>query len=130
MEIKISGKAIRLDQLTKEIRGLPGMAGLQGLSACGPSPEGEMTLTVHVDEKTLTPDVEQAVSEAVARHSPDPQWGMTKEELDLAALLASKEGSLGLQDIETAVRALAGLVTRGQAQATALTASIQGSEKQ
>jgi len=130
VEITVKGKDIRLDQLTEEIRALPGMADIEGLSACGPSPEGETTVTVHCDEKALTPDVEQAVSEAVARHSPDPQWGVTKEETDLSGLLARKPGSLGLPELETAVRALAALATRKQAEATAATTAVQGGETQ
>lgn len=130
MEIKVSGKDIRLDQLTEEIRAVPGMTGLAGLSACGPSPEGETTITIHCDEKALTPDVEQAVSEAVARHSPDPQWGATKEETDLSALLARKQGSWSLPDVEAAVRALAAVITGKQADPTAAITSVQGSETQ
>lgn len=134
MEIKVSGKDIRLDQLTDEIRALPGMTGLAGLSACGPSPEGETTITIHCDEKALTPGVEQAVSDAVARHSADPQWGVTKDETDLSVLLARKQGSWSPPDLEAAVRALATLVTGERAKATtAMTSvqmSVQGSEKQ
>ena len=130
MEITVKSKDIRLDQLTAEIRALPEMADIAGLSACGPSPDGETTVTVHCDEKALTPDVEQAVSEAVARHSPDPQWGITKEEADLSALLARQQGGLSLLDLETAVRALTALVTGRQAAAIAATTAATGSEKQ
>ncbi|MGA2284999.1 MAG: hypothetical protein ABSG55_01850 [Dehalococcoidia bacterium] len=130
MEITVKGRDIRLDQLTAEIRALPGMADIAGLSACGPSPDGETTLTVHCDEKALTPEIEQAVSEAVARHSPDPQWGATKEETDLSAILARKPGSLGLPELETAVRALAALATGKQAEAAAETTAVQEGETQ
>ncbi|MGD0114893.1 MAG: hypothetical protein ABSC13_02670 [Dehalococcoidia bacterium] len=130
MEIKVSSKDIRLDQLTEEIRAIPGMAGLAGLSACGPSPEGETTLTIHCDEKALTLDVERAVSETVARHSPDPQWGVTKEETDLSALLARKQGSWSLSDVEAAVRALAAVITGKPADPTAAITCVQGSETQ
>jgi len=126
VEITVKGRDIRLDQLTAEIRALPGMADIAGLSACGPSPDGEIILSVHCDEKALTPENDQAVGDTVARHSPDPQWGVTKEETDLSALLARKPGSLSLQDMETAVRALAALATGKQAGAAAETTAVKG----
>ncbi len=110
MEITLKSKDIRLDQLTAEIQALPGMSDIAGLSACGPSPEGETTLTLHCDEKALTPELQKSVIDAVERHSPDPQWGASKEEAALAQLAATKQGAMGLPELETAVRALAALV--------------------
>jgi hypothetical protein len=47
------------------------------------------------------------VAETIARHVPDPQWGVSTEEKELAAILARSEGSLSLADLERAFRVLA-----------------------
>ena len=107
MQFKTSGKAVRLDQLTDEIRALPGLAQIYGLSACGPSPAGDMQISVHVDDIALGVEEEHAVAETIARHVPDPQWGVSMEEKELAAILARSEGSLSLADLERAFRVLA-----------------------
>ena len=110
MELKVIDKSIRLDQLTAEVRALPGLSEVQGLSACGPSADGTTVITVHVGDKALTADEEGLVREAVQKHAPDPSWGASKEEAGLAALLTGKEGSLTLEDIENGLRLLAALV--------------------
>jgi hypothetical protein len=107
VQFKTGSKAVRLEQLTDEIRALPGLAGIHGLSACGPSPAGDMEISVHVDDIALSVEEERAVAETISRHVPDPQWGVSMEEKELAAILARGEGSLSLTDLERAFRVLA-----------------------
>lgn len=126
MELTISGKAVCLAQLSDEIRSLPGLSRVQGLSACGPSSTGETVITLHVEGPALSAEEERSVREAVARHVPDPQWGVPKEESELTALLNRSEGSLSLGDVEKALRALARAVERGQPGMAAAAPVIQG----
>jgi hypothetical protein len=107
VQFKTGSKAVRLEQLTDEIRALPGLAGIHGLSACGPSPAGDTEISVHVEDAALSAKDRQAISEAIARHVPDPLWGVSTEEKELAAILARSEGSLSLADLERAFRVLA-----------------------
>jgi hypothetical protein len=101
---------VRLDQLTEEIRALPGLSRLQGLSACGPSASGETEITVHLENGALSDDQNRAIEETLARHLPDPQWGATVDEKDLAAILSRAEDSLATADLEKALRALTRIV--------------------
>jgi hypothetical protein len=128
VELKVIDTTVRLDQLTAEVRALPGLSRVQGLSACGPSPEGETTILAHVEGEALTAEEERSVAEAVAKHVPDPQWGLSSEEVGLATLLDSKEGSLTLQDIESGLRMLASLVMGERPDATTAFPASQGSD--
>jgi hypothetical protein len=112
MVFKTRIKALRLDQLTGEIRALPGLAAIHGMSASGPSPAGEFEITVHAGDAPLAADQERAIADAIARHAPDPQWGQSAESKELAAILARGEGSLRIGDLETAVRLLARVLER------------------
>ena len=125
MELKVSGKTVRLDQLTEEIRSLPGLSRIDGLSACGPSADGDLIITVHIGA-ALTEDEERLVADAVARHVPDPQWGLSGEEKELAAILARGEGSLGLAVVERALRLIARTLELPKEATT--TPAIDGSE--
>ena len=110
MELKIKDRQMRLDQLSDEIRALPGLSRLSGISACGPSQDGETVLTVHVEGKPLTAEEEKAIAQAVAHHQPNAQWSASAEETKLRDLLGRPEGSLTVADVETAVRLLARLL--------------------
>ncbi|MGD0766372.1 MAG: hypothetical protein ABR978_08750 [Dehalococcoidia bacterium] len=110
MELRVKDRQIRIDQLSDEIRGLPGLSRLSGVSACGPSEDGEILLTLHVAGEPLTSEEEKAIAQAVAQHQPDAKWGASAEEMKLDDLLARSEGSLTLADLESAVRLLAGLL--------------------
>ena len=95
MQLKSSDKEVRLDQLTEEIRALPGLSRLQGLSASIDQVAGEVEIRVHVEAPALTTEEERAIAEAVARHVPDPQWGVSEEEKELAAILSRGRGQPG-----------------------------------
>ncbi|HUS82226.1 MAG TPA: hypothetical protein VM013_03080 [Dehalococcoidia bacterium] len=114
MQLKTNDKAVRLDQLTEELRALPGLSGLQGLSARVLSSTGEIEIAVHTEGLVLNADEERAVMEAVGRHVPDPQWRVSADERELATILSQSEGSLGLAEIEKALRALARMVDTGR----------------
>ena len=110
MELKVKDRQMRLDQLSDEIRALPGLSRLSGISACGPSEDGETVLTVHVEGKPLTADEEKAIAQAVAQHQPNAQWSASAEETKLRDLLGRPEGSLTVADVETDFRLLARLL--------------------
>jgi len=110
VELKVKDRQIRLDQLSDEIRALPGLSRLSGISACGPSEDGETVLTLHVEGKPLTAEEEQAITQAVAQHQPNAQWSASAEETKLRDLLGRPAGSLTVADVETAVRLLARLL--------------------
>jgi hypothetical protein len=110
VELKTSQKGVRLDQLTEELRALPGMSDLQGLSARTLSATGETEITVHTAGRVLSDNEERAVREALSRHVPDPQWHASADERELATILSRSEGSLDVADLERAVRALARVV--------------------
>jgi len=129
VQFKTSGKAVRLDQLTDEIRTLPGLSRTYGLSACGPSAAGDMEISVHVDDIALSVEEERAVAETIARHVPDPQWGVSTEEKELAAILARSEGSLSLADLERALRVLGRTLARTP-DPTRAPAAIDGSDRE
>jgi hypothetical protein len=101
---------MRLDQLSDEIRALPGLSRLSGISACGPSEDGETVLTLHIEGNPLTVDEEKAIAQAVAQHQPNAQWSASPEETKLRDLLERPAGSLTVADVETAVRLLARLL--------------------
>ena len=128
MQFKTGGKTIRLDQLTDEIRALPSLAAVQGLSACGPSAAGDIEITVHTDGTALSAEDEQAVAGAIGRHLPDPQWGLSGEEKELAAILARSEGSLTVADLERALRLIAR--TRERPEGSATTPTVDGSDRE
>jgi len=113
VQLKTNDKAVRLDQLTEELRALPGLSGLQGLSARALSSTGETEITVHTEGPVLSVDEERAVREAVGRHVPDPQWRVSADERELATILSQSEGSLGVAEIEKAIRALARMLDFG-----------------
>ena len=129
MQFKTGSKAVRLEQLTDEIRALPRLARICGLSACGPLPAGDTEISVHVDDVALSVEEERAVAETIARHVPDPQWGVSTEEKELAAILARSEGSLSLADLERAFRVLARTLARPLDPRPAPTA-IDGSDRE
>lgn len=129
MQFKTGSKAVRLEQLTDEIRALPRLARIYGLSACGPSAAGDMEISVHVDDVALSVEEERAVAETIARHVPDPQWGVSTEEKELAAILARSEGSLSLADLERALRVLGRTLARPLDPRPAPTA-IDGSDRE
>jgi len=110
VELTLKNKQIRLDQLSDEVRSLPGLSRLSGISARGPAEDGEIVLTIHVEGKPLTNDEEEAIAAVVAQHQPDAQWGLSAEETKLIDLLGRPEGSLTVADLETAVRLLARLL--------------------
>jgi hypothetical protein len=126
VELKTSEKAVRLDQLTEELRALPGLSDLQGLSARTVSATGETEITVHTAGRVLSDDEERAVREALSRHVPDPQWRASAEERELAAILSRSEGSLGVADLERALRVLALMVGPGRPEMM----TIQGSDRE
>jgi len=129
VQFKTGSKAVRLEQLTDELRALPGLARICGLSACGPLPAGDTEISVHVDDVALSVEEERAVAETIARHVPDPQWGVSTEEKELAAILARSEGSLSLADLERAFRVLARTLARPLDPRPAPTA-IDGSDRE
>jgi len=129
VQFKTSGKAVRLDQLTDEIRALAGLARVYGLSACGPSPVGDMEISVHVDDIALSVEEERAVAETIASHVPDPLWGVSTEEQELAAILARGEGSLSLADVERALRTLVRTLERRPLEVTTGAPAIDGSDR-
>jgi len=129
VELKVSSKAIRLDQLTEEIRALPGLSRVQGLSACGPSRSGDFEVTVHVEGLALSADEERLVNGAVARHLPDPQWGVSEEEKELAAILSRSEGILSLADLEKALRLVARTLAQARPEVAGAITAIRGSEE-
>lgn len=130
MAFKKSAKALRLDQLTDEIRALPGLAAINGLSACGPSPAGDIEITVHTGDAPLSAEDERAIADAVARHVPDPQWGLSNDKKELLPILSCAEGNLGLSDLEKAVRLLARTVDQQSPDAVAGTPATYGSDQQ
>jgi hypothetical protein len=121
-------RRFRLDQLTEELRALPGLASIDGLSACGPSAGGESEITVHVGDLTLSADQQRAIIDAIACHVSDPRWGVSAEKNELTAILARGEGSLSLLDVERALRLLARTVEQ-QSPGAAATAEIDGVEQ-
>jgi hypothetical protein len=123
-------RALRLDQLTDEMRALPGLAGIRGLSASGPSPAGDIEITVHTGDVALSAEEERAVADAIARHVPDPQWGLSDERKELAAVLARSEGSLSVRDLEKALRLLARTLERQSPDAVAATPATYGSDRE
>lgn len=109
-------KPVNLLQLTDELRALPGLPPTLGLSARGPlDGSGETVIVLHVDGALMTPPVRQAVEEALARHLPDPDWGLPQERRALQELLARPAGSLRPADLEAAVRCLATLMEKAVA---------------
>ena len=130
MQLKVVGREIRLDQLTEEVRALPGLSRLQGLSARLDEAAGEVEVTVHVGAMGLTTEEERAVEEAVARHVRDPQWGASQDDRELVAMLSRAEGSLSLGDVEKALRAMARILDLRLPGAPATTPAINGSTRE
>ena len=130
MVFKTGIRALRLDQLTDEIRALAGLAGIRGLSASGPSPAGDIEITVHTGDVALSAEEERAVADAIARHVPDPQWGLSDERKEMAAVLARSEGSLSVRDLEKALRLLARTLERQSPDAVAATPATYGSDRE
>jgi len=124
-----SAKAIRLDQLTDEIRVLPGLSGLQGLSAFSPTSEGVIEIAIHVGDAALSAEEERAIGEAIARHVPDTQWNASRESKELAAILARPEGALSPADIERALRILAMTIGRVLPSPSASVPATDGSDR-
>jgi len=120
-------RAVRLDQLTEEIRALPGLSALQGLSAFGPTSEGDIRITVHTGDAALGAEKERTVGEAIERHVPDAQWNASRETKELGTILARTEGSLSLADIERALRILSTTVERRLPQTAAYALAADGS---
>jgi hypothetical protein len=84
-------KELRLDQLDAEVRALPGLPPLAGLSARGPL---------------------DAIAEVVAAHRPDPEWALSDDRRVLRQLLAQPAADLTLLDLAQGVQALARLLER------------------
>lgn len=122
-------RAIRLDQLTDEIRSLPGLSGLQGLSAFKPTSEGVTEITIHAGDAAPSAEDERAIGEAIARHVPDTQWNASRESKELAAILARPEGALSPADIERALRILATTIGRVLPSPSASAPATDGSDR-
>jgi hypothetical protein len=105
VKLKVN-KSIRLEQLSEEIRGLPGLSRLSGISACGPLEDGETLLTLHVEGPSLTVDEQRAVAQALEDHLPDEQWGLSADQKAIRSLLQRPAGSLTLPDVEELLRLL------------------------
>jgi hypothetical protein len=106
-------KELRLDQLDAEVRALPGLPPLAGLSARGPlDASGDTVLTLHLDDALLTADQRRAIAEVVAAHIPDPEWALSDDRRVLRQLLAQPAADLTLLDLAQGVQALARLLER------------------
>ncbi len=106
-------KELRLDQLDAEIRALPGLPALAGLSAQGPlDASGDTLLTLHLDEPLLTADQRRAIAEVVAAHVPDPDWSLSDERRALRRLLARPAADLTLPEVAQGLQDLARVLDR------------------
>jgi len=101
-------KELRLDQLDAELRALPGLPPLAGLSARGPlDASGDTLLTLHLDDALLTADERRAIVQVVAAHIPDPEWALSDDRRVLRQLLARPTTELTLPEVAGGLQALA-----------------------
>lgn len=101
-------KELRLEQLDAEVRTLPGLPPLAGLSARGPlDASGDTLLTLHLDDALLTADQRRAITELVAAHVPDPDWALSDDRRALRQLLARPTTDLTLLEVAGGLQALA-----------------------
>jgi hypothetical protein len=106
-------KELRLDQLDAEVRALPGLPPLAGLSARGPlDASGDTVLTLHLDDTLLTADQRRAIAEVIAAHIPDPDWALSDDRRTLRQLLARPTADLSLLDVARGFQALARTLER------------------
>ena len=106
-------KELRLDQLDAELRALPGLPLLAGLSARGSlDVSGDTLLTLHLDDALLTADQRRAIAEVVAAHIPDPDWALSDDRRALRQLLARPTTDLNLPEVAGGLQALARILER------------------
>lgn len=105
MEIRVE-KPLRLDQLTDELQkalsGEDGDSRIHGLSVR--SGDGARLLLIHPAGADLDAAEQATVRRVVDAHIPDAIWGLSADQMALAALLDRPAGTLSTAEIESALR--------------------------